>query len=66
MKNKFIAGGFQRLRHGQKALSMESIEKKYAVKLAAASPVQKAQIQEQMADELLRQQNHKPSSGTLW
>jgi len=66
MKNKFVADGFQRFKRGKKELSLEAIEKKYAVKLAAASPVQKAEIQEQMADELLRQRNHKPSAGTLW
>jgi hypothetical protein len=51
---------------GRQAVTYESIEKKYAKEIAAANPVQKAQIQEQMRHDLLRQQNHKPSPGTLW
>jgi hypothetical protein len=66
MKNKFVADGFRRFLRGKKAVASESIEKKYAKELAAASPAQKAQIPEQMAQGLLRQQNHKPSPGTLW
>jgi hypothetical protein len=42
------------------------MEKKYAEELAAAGPAQKAQIREQIARNLLRQQNHKPSPATLW
>jgi hypothetical protein len=66
MKNKFVADGFRRFLHGKKALTSEAIEKKYAKELAAASPAQKTQIREQMAQDFLRQQNHKPSPGTLW
>ncbi|HEX3889795.1 MAG TPA: hypothetical protein VHX90_03000 [Verrucomicrobiae bacterium] len=66
MKNKFVADGFRRFLHGKKAMTSESIEKKYAKELAVASPAQKAQIREQMAQDFLRQQNHKPSPGTLW
>jgi hypothetical protein len=66
MKNKFVADGFQRFLRGKKTVTSESIEKKFAKELAAASPAQKAQIREQMARDFLRQQNHKPSPGTLW
>jgi hypothetical protein len=66
MKNKFVADGFRRFLHGKKTVASESIEKKFAKELAAASPAQKAQIREQMAREFLQQQNHKPSPGTLW
>jgi len=66
MKNKFVADGFQRFLHGKKTVTSESIEKKYAKELAVASQPQKAQIREQMAQDFLRQQNHKPSPGTLW
>jgi hypothetical protein len=66
MKNKFVADGFRRFLRGKKTVSMETIQKKYAEELAAASPAQKAQIRERMAQDFLRQQNHKPSPGTLW
>jgi hypothetical protein len=66
MKNKFVADGFRRFLRGKKAVTPESIEKKYAKELAAAKPAQKTQIREQMARDFLRQQNHKPSPGTLW
>jgi hypothetical protein len=42
------------------------MEKKHAGELAAASPAQKAQIREQMAQNLSRQQNHQPSPAALW
>jgi hypothetical protein len=66
MKNKFVADGFRRFLRGKKAVTSESIEKKYAKELAAASPARKAQIREQMDRDFLQQQNHKPSPGTLW
>jgi hypothetical protein len=66
MKNNFVADGHRRFLHGKKNLSQESMEKKYAEELAVASPAQKAQIREQIARNLLRQQNHKPSPATLW
>jgi hypothetical protein len=66
MKNGFVADGRGRFLRGKKALTTGSIEKKHAKELAAASPAQKTQIREQMTQEFLRQQNHKPSPGTLW
>jgi hypothetical protein len=66
MKNKFVADGFRRFWRGKRNAASESIEKKYAKELAAASPTQKAYIREQIAREFLQQQNHKPSPGTLW
>jgi hypothetical protein len=66
MKNGFVADGHRRFLRGKKALSPESIEKKYAEKLAVASPAQKAQIREQITENLLRQQNHRPSPASLW
>jgi hypothetical protein len=65
-KNKFVADGRQRFLRGKQVLSFESIEKKYAKELANASPAEKLQIRERMVREFLRQQNHKPSPGTLW
>jgi hypothetical protein len=66
MKNKFVADGLQRFLSGRKAVTSESIEKKYAIEIAAANPAQITQIQEQMRRDLLRQQNNKPSPATLW
>jgi hypothetical protein len=66
MKNEFVADGYRRFIRGKKAATSESIEKKFAKELAAASPAQKTQIREQMSQDFLRQQNHKPSPGTLW
>jgi hypothetical protein len=66
MKNNFVADGHQRFLRGRKTLLPESLEKKLAGELAAASPAQKEQIRERMARSLLRQLNHKPSPGTLW
>jgi hypothetical protein len=66
MKNKFVEDGFRRFLLGKKGLTSESIEKKPAGILTAASPDQKVQIRERMAQDFLRQQNHKPSPGTLW
>ena len=69
MKNKFVADGFRRFLRGKKAVTSESIEKKYAVELAKASPVKKNQIRERMAGEFLqlsKNEGHKPSPGTLW
>ncbi|HEY1717587.1 MAG TPA: hypothetical protein VGH42_04735 [Verrucomicrobiae bacterium] len=66
MKNGLVADGRRRFLSGKKAVTSESIEKKYAKELFVASPAQEKQIREQMAREFLRQQNHKPSPGTLW
>jgi hypothetical protein len=66
MKNGFVADGRARFLRGKKFATSESIEKKYSKELAAASPDQKAKIREQMTQDFLRQQNHKPSPGTLW
>jgi len=66
MKNGFVADGHRRFLRGKKALSPESMEKKHAEEIAVANPAQKAQIREQIAENLLRQQNHRPSAATLW
>jgi hypothetical protein len=66
MKNGIATGGLGRLQWGQKELSKESIEKKYAKEIAAAEPHQKEKIYQRMAEELSRQKNHKPSAYTLW
>jgi hypothetical protein len=69
MENKFVANGYQRFMRGKKAVTSESIEKKYAAEFAEASPVEKKQIRERMAEEFLRlskNEGHKPSAGTLW
>ena len=69
MNNQFVEDGFRRFSRGKKALSSESIEKKYAVEMADASPDEKRKIHERMADELEQRKkalSHKPSPGTLW
>jgi hypothetical protein len=66
MKNKFFEGGGVQLRRGQKELSIESVQKKYAAELATATGDQKRRLQEKIAAEFLRQKNHKPSPQTLW
>jgi hypothetical protein len=66
MKNGFVADGHRRFLRGQKALSPESMEMKHAAEFAASSPAQRTQIREQIARNLLRQKNHKPSPATLW
>ena len=66
MKNHFVEGGMVSLQLGQKKLSMESLEKKYAKEIAAAKPHEKERIYQRMAEELARQKNHKPSVHTLW
>ena len=66
MKNKFLTDGLQRFLRAKKVVTSESIEKKYAKELNTASSAQEKQIREQMAQEFLQQQNHKPSAGTLW
>ena len=69
MKNEFVANGYRRFVRGKKAVTSESIEKKYAAELAKASPVEKNQIRERMTEEFLRlskNEGHKPSAGTLW
>lgn len=68
--NNFVADGPLRFLDGQKNLpTVDDIQKKYAVKLAQAAPVEKAAIHDQMAKELLQWEqalNHQPSPGTLW
>jgi hypothetical protein len=69
MSNKFVADGYQRFLCGRKAVTSESIEKKYAGALAKASPAGKIQVCKRIVEEytrLLRTKNHKPSAGTLW
>jgi hypothetical protein len=63
-----VADGPRRFLRGKRALSFESIEKKYAQELADASPAEKPQIRGRMIREFLNQKNreHKPSPGTLW
>ena len=66
MKNGIANGSFKRLQKGQKELTLESFEKKYAKELATAGPDQKAKIYQKIMDEHDRQKNHKPSAGALW
>jgi hypothetical protein len=66
MKNGIAEGGLERLQCGQKGLSMESIEKKYAKELAAAESREKEKIYQRMAEEFSRQKNYKPSLFALW
>jgi hypothetical protein len=69
MKNQFVADGYGRFMKGEKALTAESIEEKFAAELANASPGEKEKIRERMAAELKWREkalNHKPSPGTLW
>lgn len=66
MKNGIAENGLWQLKEGQKKLSLEAIEKKYAKELAAAEPHQKHEIHARMAEEWLRQKNHKPSAAALW
>jgi len=66
MKNGIANHGIRRLLKGQKELTLQFFEKKYAKELAAAQPQQKAEIYQRILDEYDRQKNHKPSAGTLW
>jgi hypothetical protein len=66
MNDGIATGGRLRLLRGQKKLTLESLEKKYAKKIAASGPLQRQQIYERMAEEWLKQKNHKPSAATLW
>jgi hypothetical protein len=66
MKNGIVQDGFERLKRGQKKLTMEAIEKKYAKEIAAAQPHQKQQIYRRMVDEFMKQKNHEPSASALW
>jgi hypothetical protein len=69
MKTKFVADGYHRFLRGKKAVTSESIEKKYAAELAKADPAEKILIRERMVEEYSRRitmENHKPSPGTLW
>ena len=67
--NEIVADGGFRHWFGQRALSSEFIEKKYAAELAKAGPDEKKKIYERMAEEALRRHkmlNHQPSAATLW
>jgi hypothetical protein len=69
MKNKVVEDGYFRFLQGRKAATSESIEKKYAARLANAGPDEKRKIRERMVEEFLQREktrNHKPSAGTLW
>jgi hypothetical protein len=66
MKPGIAIGGWSRLWRGQKELTMENLEKECSEEIAAAGPLQKKQIYERMAGELLKQKNHKPCAATLW
>jgi hypothetical protein len=69
MKNNIVADGRSRFMRAKKAVTSESIEKKYATELAKADPAQKLQIHQRMVEEFLRHErinDHKPSPGTLW
>jgi hypothetical protein len=66
MKNGIIDDGYDRLQKGQKELTLESFEKKYAKELASAAPHRKAEIYQRILDEYNRQKNHKPSLRALW
>ncbi|HTR43831.1 MAG TPA: hypothetical protein VMH87_19645 [Pseudomonadales bacterium] len=66
MGNGIANGGFRRLQKGQKRLTLESFEKKYAKELAAAAPHQKGEVYQRIWDEYNRQKNHKPSAASLW
>jgi hypothetical protein len=64
-----VHGGFWRLFRGQKSLSSESLEKKYADELAKASPAEKKEIYRRMVGEQERRNkmmNHRPSPKALW
>jgi len=69
MKNGFVADGRRRFFSGKKAVTSESIEKKYTAELTSVCPAEKLQIRERMVEEYSRRakiENHKPSPGTLW
>ncbi len=71
MKNKLVANGEMRFLQAKRTVaSPESIRKKYAAALAAAtSPGEKLEIEKRLAQELLRREttsNHWPSPKTLW
>lgn len=68
--NRFVADGLQRFFRTRKNLpTAEEIGKKYAGKIASATPAEKTKIHREMALELLRREktaSHQPSAGTLW
>jgi hypothetical protein len=69
MNHNIVANGKSRFLRGKKAMAFASIEKKYARELAAADPIQKAQIHAEMVEDYFRKQkveNHKPSAFALW
>lgn len=66
MKNGIVNHGPDFLKRGQKELTVKSLEKKHAKELTAATPGQKADIDERIRQEYERQKNHKPSPHALW
>jgi len=69
MNNNIVDDGFWRLLKGQKALASESIEEKYSAQLAKASPEEKSELYQRMAEESEQREkmlNHKPSAKALW
>jgi len=69
LRNHIAADGEWRLWLGQKAMTSESIEKKYAKQLAKASPAEKKEIYQRMSDEIEKRRkmaDHQPSAKTLW
>ena len=66
MKSGIVEGGLWRLRRGQKELTIESIQRKYAKELAVAEPHQKEIIYQKIAEEFSRQKDHNPSWLAFW
>jgi hypothetical protein len=69
MNHHIVANGKSRFLRGKKAVTLASVEKDYVRQLAAADPVQKAQIHAQIMEDYFRRQsaeNHKPSAFALW
>ena len=68
-KNRIVADGQSRLWRGQKAVTSESIEKKYAAELKKAGPGEKREIYQRMVNEMEQTRKmveHKPSAAALW
>ena len=69
-KNRFVADGLQRFFRAKRNLpTSEEIEKKFAGKIANATPAEKIKIRQEMIRELSRREKtagHYPSAGTLW
>jgi hypothetical protein len=69
-KNQIVADGPLRLLRGRRERSRESIEKKHAAEMAAASFTEKWQLRTRMAMEKLRAEKtlmeSPPPAKTLW